>query len=457
MYKTIITKLVDKNICILGFGIEGVSTYKFIRRHLPEKLITIIDKQDLTNLDILKNDSNINIIYGENYLNDLEKYDLIIKSPGISFFGKDIENIKPKITSQLELLLEVYRDNVIGITGTKGKSTTSTLLYEIIKDQGKDVYLLGNIGNPIFDDIENFNKNTYLVIEMAALQLEFVDVSPHIGIILNLYEDHLDHCGNLEHYHENKLNMFKYQSENDIGIYSLDDNNTNMYIARNNYLSNLIKVSLNEVDDKNTIYLKNDDILYNNEVLYNKKNSRNLVGDHNLSNIMFCLAVSKILKLDMDKVVSSISNFKSLEHRIELVGTYNEITYYNDSIATIPMATIHAINSLKKVDTLIFGGMDRGIDYSEFIDFLNNSNITNLICMPTTGYKIGKILEELHTSKKLYYTDSLEEAVKIAKTETEKGKICLMSPAASSYEYFKNFIEKGRKYKELVEKLNRVK
>ena len=191
-------------------------------------------------------------------------------------------------------------------------------------------------------------------------------------------------------------------------------------------------------------------IVLNGEILYNKNNKRNLIGDHNLSNIMFTLVVSKILDLDIKKVINSIEKFKPLEHGIELVGTYNEVTYYNDSIATIPSATINAINALKDVDTLIFGGMDRGIDYKDLIDFLYKSNISNLICMPTTGYKIGKELEKLNANKKIYFIEHLEEAVSKAKEVTKKGKICLMSPAASSYEYFKNFEEKGNKYKKLV-------
>lgn len=450
MYKSIIEKLNNKDICILGFGREGISTYNFIRRHLPNKFITIIDKKDVSNLDILKGDLNINIVYGDDYLTNLDKYDLIIKTPGITFKDMNIDNIKYKITSQLQLLLEVFKNNTIGVTGTKGKSTTTSLLYKILKDQGKAVYLLGNIGIPMFDDIEKYNEDTYLVIEMSALQLEYVNISPHIGIVLNLFEDHLDHSGTVEHYHENKMNIFKYQDKNDIGIYYLDNQNTINQINKNNYLSKLIKVTLNNKDDENTIYLNNEDIIFNNEILYNKNEERYLIGEHNLSNIMFCLVVSKLLELDMEKVKRSIKEFAPLEHRTELVGTFNGITYYDDAIATIPVATINAIESLKDVDTLIFGGMDRGIDYSELITYLNNSNVTNLICMPTTGYNIGRELEKLNTNKKLYYIELLEDAVKKAKEVTEKGKICLMSPAASSYEYFKNFEEKGNKFKELV-------
>ena len=448
MYNYIIEKLKDKNICILGFGMEGKSTYNFIRRHLKNKFITIIDKKDVS--EIVNEDKNVKVVFGDNYLENLDSYDLIIKTPGISLKDIDFEKIKSKITSQLELILEVFKNNTIGVTGTKGKSTVSSLIYKILIDQGKDAYLLGNIGNPMFDDIEQFNENTYLVIEMSALQLEFINISPHIGIVLNLFEDHLDHAGSVEHYHANKMNMFKYQTVQDFGIYSLDNENTVKQIKNNNYLSKFYKVTLKENNIRDTIYPVNNDIIFNDKIVYNKLNKRNLIGDHNLSNIMFCIIVAILLDLDLNKVNDSIKNFIPLEHRMELVGTYGGITYYNDSIATIPMATINAIKSLNNVDTLIFGGMDRGIDYTPLIEYLKSSSVSNLICMPTTGYKVGKEIEKCNTDKNIYYTELLEDAVKKAKSVTKKGKICLMSPAASSYEYFKNFEEKGRKFKELV-------
>ena len=451
MYNKILEKIKNKNICILGFGMEGKSTYNFIRRHFKDMHITIIDKKDISKeID----DSNVEFICGPNYLDNLDIYDLIIKTPGVSLKGIDITNIKDKLTSQLELILEVFKDNTIGITGTKGKSTTSSLMYNILKDQGYDAYLLGNIGNAMLDQVESFNQNTYLVIEMSALQLEFVKKSPKIGVVLNLFEDHLDHAGSIYHYHEEKMNMFKYQDSNDFSIYSKDNKNTLEWLKNNEYLGKMYSVTLFPSKDSNTIYLENDNVILNNEILYNNNNERNLIGNHNLSNIMFALVISKILNLDMKKVLESIKEFKPLEHRIELVGTYNGITYYNDSIATIPRATINAIESLKDVDTLIFGGMDRGIEYRELVDYLSSSNIRNLICMPTTGYRVGKEIETRGTNKNIYYIEMLEDAVNKAKQVTEKGKICLMSPAASSYEYFKNFEEKGRVFKDLVRKDN---
>lgn len=448
MYKKIIDKLGNKNICILGFGKEGISTYKFIRRHLENKFITIIDQNDVSNL--VDKDKNVKVIYGEHYLENLDNYDLIIKTPGISFKNIDITNFKDKITSQFQLLLEIFKENTIAITGTKGKSTTSTLIYKIIKDQGYDTYLLGNISKPIFDDVEKFNKDTYLVVEISALQLEFVNLSPHIGIVLNLLQDHLDHSGTIYHYHENKMNMFKYQDSNDYAIYSLNDINSVNWVNNNTYLSKKYKVTINNHDENNVIYLKNNNVVFNNKIIYTRNDKCNLLGEHNLSNIMFSLLVANILGLDINKAVNTIDTFIPLEHRMELVGTYNDITYYNDSIATIPMATINAVRALKNVDTLIFGGMDRGIDYSELIDFLIKCDINNLICMPATGYKIGEEIKKVCGNKNIYFIELLKDAVDKAKEVTQKGKICLMSPAASSYEYFKNFEEKGQKYKEYV-------
>ena len=445
MINNIINELNGKNIAILGFGMEGKAAYNFIRRY-SNMHITIIDKNNiLEKNEYLNNDNNIDIVYGDNYLDGLDKYDLILKSPGVITLGMDLTNVH--FTSQLELLLKYNKKNVIGITATKGKSTTSTLTYEVIKACGIKTVLLGNIGKAIFDEIEDIDEDTKVVVEMSAHQLEFVDCSPHIGCIINLYEDHLDHAGTVEHYHASKLNMFKYQENDDYTIYCKDIEPLNSYID-DKYKG--IKYGINFSSDSslNTTSIIDDYVTLNNEKLYNINDNRILIGDHNLRNIMIVLTISKILGLDMDIVVNTINNFKGLEHRLEYVGVYNDITYYNDSIATIPSATINALQALKKVDTLIFGGMDRGIDYTDLVNYLNEGHVRNLICMPTTGYKIGD--EIINGNVNIYKVEMLSDAVKLAKEITNKNSICLMSPAAASYEYFKNFQEKGEAFKKLV-------
>lgn len=445
MINNIIEYLSDKKIAILGFGMEGKTTYSFIRKYL-DIFLTIIDKNNpYDNMIELNNDPNIEVVYGDNYLDNLDKYDLVIKSPGVITKDIDVSNIN--FTSQLELLLKYHKDHVIGITATKGKSTTSTLTYEILKACGIDTMLVGNIGKAIFEEIENIQEETFVVVEMSALQLEFVDVSPHIGVIINLYEDHLDHAGTVEHYHANKLNIFKYQGKSDYAIYCKDIEPLNSYID-NRYQAIKYGIDFNSNYDVNVTSIVGNYVCLNHEQIYDINSHRLLLGEHNLRNIMIVLTIARILNLDMNKVIDTINNFKGLEHRLEYVGKYNGIIYYNDAIATVPDATINAIKSLKIVDTLIFGGMDRGIDYQQLVDYLNSGIVRNLICMPTTGDKIADMINNDRVN--VYKIQMLDEAVKVAKQITDKDHICLLSPAAASYEYFKNFQEKGNTFKKLV-------
>ena len=440
MWDKIIEKFKNKSIAILGFGREGLSTYKFLRKYLDEK-ITILDKNEsIKENPIFKEDSNVSFVLGNSYMDNLNDYDIIVKSSGISLNHMDNSSFIQKIVSQYSLLLEYTDLFVIGITGTKGKSTTSTLLYEVIKDQNDNTILMGNIGIPFFDMLDKINKDTILVTELSAYQLELIKKAPHISILLNLYEEHLDYFGSKEKYFNSKLNILKKQSSSDFGFYLKDNKD---------YIKD-IKSTLYEVGSD--ICIKDDFIYFKDEKLYNINDKRNLLGNHNLTNIMFVLGVCKLLNLDIDKCIKVINNFKGLEHRMEYVGTYFDIKFYNDTIATIPTATINAIETLKDVDTLIFGGMDRGIDYTALIEYLEKSNINNLICMPETGTKIGNILKE-KTNKNIYFTDDMKEAVLLAKEHTKKGKICLLSPSAPSYNKYKNFEEKGKDYKDIIKSL----
>ena len=452
MIDKLLEYLENKKILILGFGKEGISTYKFIRKHFPNKKIYIADKTNANEEMILK-DKNIDINFGDNYLDNLKDFDIIMKTPGISFANINIESFKEKIKSQLELFLEFIDVTTIGVTGSKGKSTTSSLIYQILKDQNKDTVLMGNIGVPVFDCIEDIRESTIVVLEMSSHQLEYMDVSPNIAILLNIYEEHLDHYKSLKEYAEAKINIGRFQKENDYFIYNVDNKIIKECIDEIETLNDIkYEVSYNgnlSNDNSNKVYIKDDYIYINENKVYNINDKRNLLGNHNLNNIMFVLAVCNILKLNLKKAKETISNFKGLEHRMEYVGKYNNIIYYNDSIATIPEATINSIRALKNVDTLILGGMDRGISYNEFIKFLNSGVVRNLICMPDTGYKIA---DSLNCSSNIYKVETLEEAVELSKKITRKDKICLLSPAAASYGFFKNFVEKGNKYKELVKK-----
>lgn len=449
MLKNLLNYLENKRIVILGFGMEGESSYRFLRKNFPEKQLFIADKNInlLDNKPELLEDSYLEVSVGENYLNGIEQYDLILKAPGISLKDIDISKFENKLTSQLELFLEYVKVFSIGITGTKGKSTTSSLMYKVLIDQGKEAYLLGNIGEPIFNDIEQFTKDSIAVIELSSHALEYVKKGCNIGFILDIYEEHLDHYKSLEKYIEAKFNLGKYQTEKDFLIYNYD--NEFMKKFGFNYKENDYAVSLNEIPNtKNKAFLQDNFIYCNNTKIMNINENLKLKGMHNINNIMFILAAIDILKLDFQKAITSIKEFEPLEHRMEFVGTVNGVEYYNDSIATIPEATINAINSIKNVNTLIVGGKDRGVNLSELISFLKNSGIENIICLPKTGEYIKEGLETSH--KKIVLVEKLEEAVKIAKQVSKPGSVCLLSPAASSYGYFKNFEERGRLFKQYV-------
>ena len=449
MLEKLLKFLENKQILILGFGMEGESTYRFLRKYFPEKSLFIADKNtEILNKHIeLMEDPYLEVSLGENYLNGIEKYELIIKAPGISLKDQDTSKYENKITSQLELFLEYVNVFSIGITGTKGKSTTSSLMYKVLIDQGKDAYLLGNIGEPIFNDIEQFTTNSLAVIELSSHALEYVKRGTNIGFILDIYEEHLDHYKSLEKYIEAKFNLAKYQTSKDFLIYNYDNKFMKDYNFK--YKENDYAISLNEIPQtKNRVFLQNEFIYYNSTKLMNINENLKLKGMHNINNIMFILAACEILKLDFNMAIKSIKEFEPLEHRMEFVATVNEVDYYNDSIATIPESTMNAINSIKNINTLIVGGKDRGVNLSELITFLSNSEIENIICLPKTGEFIKEGLNA--TNKNVIFVEKLDEAVKIAKKVTKPGTVCLLSPAASSYGYFKNFEERGRLFKQYV-------
>lgn len=339
MIDEIIEKLKGKKIAILGFGVEGKSTYNFIRRYLENTEITVLcsEEDETEKNDILKKDEFVKFVIGKGYLDNLDNYDIILKAPGVSFKNIDISKFENKITSQLELFLEYKKCLTIGITGTKGKSTTSTLIYDVLKEQEKDCYLLGNIGTPIFDKIEKIKPSSVVVLEISSHALQYIKKSTEIAILLNIYEEHLDHYKDFNEYIKAKLNILKYQEENGIVIFNSDNDNIRYKYKQSDYGITILGNKLTE----NTIELRQNEIYYNGvKIAIINEEEMNLKGKHNINNIMFVLAVSKIMNLDDIKTLETIKNFRPLEHRLEYVGTVNGVLYYNDSIATIPEATI---------------------------------------------------------------------------------------------------------------------
>lgn len=449
-------KIRGKKILILGFGREGESTYRFFEKYFPEIRPDIAD----VNEDIygkLKN-KKVNVHCGTDYLDAIKNYDLVIKTPGISLNHLNFEFDKNTITSQTDLFLEFFHKQVIGITGTKGKSTTSSLIYHIIKLCTNDVVFVGNIGIPPFDLIEEIKPQSHIVFELSSHQLEFIHKSPHISVLLNLFQEHLDHYKSFEDYKQSKLNILRYQDKADHFIYNADDKNSVRLVPEIKPKSEQYVFSLNEIQkdgyfisDKKIIYIENK----TKHPVYDLEQDRKLKGDHNIQNIMAALCACKLSGIPDNFIVEGINTFKGLEHRIEYVGKYNGIDFYNDSIATIPEASIEALKTLKNVETLIIGGYDRGIDYSPFAEYLAGSSLKNILFLGKAGERICNLMKQLnYGNKNLIVSESIEKAVLVASEKTSKNSICLLSPAAASYDSFKNFDERGDAYKKIVRSLS---
>ena len=435
-------------ILILGFGREGKSTYNLIRSIDPSITIGIADLKEITDERVLSDD-NVVLHIGDNYLDSCSSYDVIVKGPGVIIKDYLSEEVRNRITCQTDLFVKFCNAKMIGITGTKGKSTTSSLMYHILKNIGKKTVLMGNIGIPVFDTIDDIDEDTICVMELGCHQLEYMKNSPNISVVLNIYEEHLDHYLSMQHYVDSKKNIYRYQKDND---YVLLGNSP--YLNDSDIVSTVIR---NDESFDNSFYLTDSELVinYNSSIHIPKSNIiTKLKGEHNLFNILVCLTIINILGFDIEESIKTIESFDGLHHRMECVGTFDGVTYYDDSIATSIPSVIYAVKSLEKVDTIIIGGMDRGLDYTDLVNYLNESNVNNILLLPDTNNRIHYLFENIGSTKKIIDVKDMVEAVAIAKKVTEKGKICLLSPAAASYGFYKNFEERGDHFTSLVKENN---
>ncbi len=386
-------KFTGKRILIWGFGREGKSTKQFCEDFCRAKSVDVFEgKRE----DICEDD-----------------YDYIVKSPGII-----MDDDNPKYTSQTQIFLENFRANTVGITGTKGKSTTSALLHHVLAEAGKKVILLGNIGEPCLDSYGHIDPDTIVVFEMSCHQLAHVTVSPHIAVFLNLFEEHLDYYKTFERYFAAKANITRFQTGSDIlfegtGVPALDT-----------------KASVYRIDPANVPE-------------YDLK----ILGHHNSFNAHFVHEIcSKVYGIDHDMIIKALSSFTGLAHRLQHIGCTDGVDFYDDSISTIPSATIEAAQAVVNAKTILIGGMDRGISYDTLIDFINSNTKYNYIF----SYDSGKrIYDSVNKTDNTFLCEDLASSVKLAKKITPKGCAVILSPASASYGYFKNFEERGDVFRQL--------
>lgn len=426
-------KIGNKRIIILGFGLEGQSTLKYLQKNRIQNEIVIADKNtDISNNPLVQ---ELTLIYGDRYLSQIDKDDFVIKSPGIPLKR---ERPELKSHSQTSLFLEFYRNQIIGITGTKGKSTSSSMIYKILQEQGKKCILVGNIGQPAFNLIDDISEEVLIIYELSAHQLQCVELGPKMAILLNLMPEHLDFFINKELYYQAKLNIFNGQKNDDFSFYHEDVEQ--------------ICNDLPEVNATHTI-LKEDILKYGEDYKIEKEDLQFLVGSHHLKNIQALIELVYFLELDVNKAIETIRNFHPLPHRQEYLGEKNGVIFINDSISTIPQSAIQAIKAVGQVDYLILGGLDRGVDYSDLADFLGTQNFKKVFFLGKAGKSILREIREnlIDIYFKFKWYEKLQE-IREELLQIKSGTV-LLSPAAASYDSFKNFEERGDYFRGIFEEL----
>lgn len=420
--------LQDKKILIAGYGREGKSSHALLQKLFPGKPF-----------DIAQNNEEIHSLLAQN------SYDLILKSPGIPTFVFEGHCDLDIISSQTDLFLQAYGNQTIGISGTKGKSTTTSLIYHSLQwavNTGKEVrispkapvckkvILAGNIGIPLFDILDQINDSSIIVAEFSCHQLENIHRGPHIGILLNLFQEHLDHYHDYMGYKMAKMQMALRQIPGDHFFYSTDNVELADLVSQQRICSQLHPYALKDAEEVASL-------------------QSTLQGDHNRSNILVVWRALQLMQMDKNTFANALAAFSGLPHRLERVGEFAGITFYNDSISTIPAACEAAVKALGNVDTLILGGFDRGIDYAPLAAFLDATAIRNLVFVGKAGSRIHALLQ--HPEKyNILLEDNYEKIVPWCFEHTAKGSICLLSPAAASYDAFKNFEHRGETFKRLV-------
>lgn len=440
----------NKKIFIFGMAKSGYEVAKLLAKYNNEILITDVKEQDSSKVKELEK-LNVKVVITQNQIDLLdETYDIMIKNPGIAATNPVVVKAKElgiKIINEVECAYHFLPKNVkiIGITGSNGKTTTTTMIYEVLKRKYDNVYLGGNIGYPLSGLINDIKENSILVMEISDHQLcDMYDFKTDISLLLNLVHAHIDFHGTYEKYMEMKKRIFNNHTSNDLAILNNDNNDvldlTKNIVSKKMYFSK---------EEKKDAYIENNEIYYKGELVL-KLNDIKLKGTHNYENIMAMIIAVKEFNVENEIINNYLKTFKGVEHRIEYVKTINGVDYYNDSKSTNNEATITALNTFTNPTILIMGGLDRNIPFDELSPHIKN--IKTIVCYGETKDKIKEFADKLKLN--CIVLDNLEEATKKAYEISETGDTVLLSPACASWDQFNTFEERGELFKKIVNELN---
>jgi UDP-N-acetylmuramoylalanine--D-glutamate ligase len=408
-----------EKVAILGYGREGKVTKKYLKQKYPHLKIKVLDER--------KN---------KNYLLNQVNFDALVKTPGIQ---KDLVKIYYTTATNL-FFAQVPHEQIIGVTGSKGKSTTASLIYAILKAGGKDVELLGNIGGPMLGALltKNHRKNPFnnfakllndkklFVLELSSYQLDDIQASPHVAVVSNLFPEHMNYHGSLANYYKAKENITHFQTTSDFFIASNKIELAQKWHTQAKRIPTITKLPIIETDIP-------------------------LLGEHNKDNVRAALTAVNLFAIPENAQAQAIRTFKGLPHRLEYVGEFKGIQFYDDAISTSPESTVEALNSLQNIGVLFLGGQDRGYNFTELEIAIKSKGIKNIVLFPESGEKMFTDTTGLN----ILHTRKMKDAVAFAFANAKPGEICLLSTASPSYSVWKNFIEKGNEFQKYAKKLSK--
>lgn len=430
-------KFKDKKIAVIGNGVEGVSSASFLG-----SLGEDVEIRDIKN--------------GEDYLNNLEQFDYVVRSPGVKPSELEKHVSKDKITSQTKLFFELSpTKNIIGVTGTKGKGTTSTLIYEMLKEAGFDAYLGGNIGVPPFEFIEKLTPESWVVLELSSFQLQDLDKSPYIAVMLMVTSEHLDYHPDIEEYVNAKRNILKHQKPGDFAIvnrdYPASNESDTQTIGKVYYVSREREVEEGCFALGNEVFLR----ISGNSIPVIDTRELQIRGDHNHENACAASIAAYLAGVRVGAITKVLKAFKGLEHRLELITTINSVEYYNDSFSTTPETAIAAIKSFKNPEILVLGGSSKNSDFTELGQIIGESeNIKAIIGIGVEWTRIKEQIKNVRPETLIIEgADSMEKIVLAAFKLALPGDVVLLSPACASFGMFENYKDRGLQFKEEVRKL----
>lgn len=471
--------LEGKNVAVLGLGVEGLALCDFLfdkvgkltvcDQNSRAGLITKAEPDIAEKIEKILNDPKIDKKLGASYLDNLSKFDIVFRSPGIYFLDPKLIKAKAKgttISSQMKLFFELCPCQIVGVTGTKGKGTTASLIYEIlmanlkskVSDLKTKVYLAGNIGKPAIDLIPKLKKDDIVILELSNFQLADLDRSPCVAVVTNLGVDHLDYHQNVAEYLATKENIVRYQGENDLAILNFNSTFGQDFIkktkSRKKYFAadNLyVDCAIIEDEENDVVVLepqkKNVQICRSDEI--------ELVGRHNLENIAAATLVADTLGVPAETITDTVKSFIGLPYRLQFVDEIDGIKYINDSFATNPSPTIAAIKSLREDKVLILGGSTKGADFTELAEEIVKKNVVATVLIGQEADRIKTALEKVNFRGLVVSGgDTMKEIVETARKKAKSGDVVIFSPACASFDMFKNYKVRGEEFKRAVLGLN---